>query len=61
LDTGYTCGRRGGRAVGRYRLESNAVIPGRRASGEPGIQAAFTTFTAAWIPGSREEKARAPE
>jgi hypothetical protein len=34
----------------------HAVIPGRRASGEPGIQTAspHRARTAAWIPGSRK-------
>jgi hypothetical protein len=30
------------------------VIPGRRVSGEPGIQAAWQDRIAVWIPGSRE-------
>jgi hypothetical protein len=38
----------------------NAVIPGPPQA-EPGIQTAVVWCTAAWIPGSREEKTRAPE
>jgi hypothetical protein len=31
------------------------VIPGRRASGEPGIQNDFAARLAVWMPGSRED------
>jgi hypothetical protein len=37
----------------RERAQSSSVIPGRRVSGEPGIQAASMAVLPFWIPGSR--------